>query len=457
MDVEEEEESILSPELRAQLGSSEVIVGKRKKKAAAPKEEVEEEVVLSKSQKRKLESIKKRKENEAKRAHYLCEIDKHKLSADHQQLMVSARDQGQKHTQKWRLQMIIRRHQAGLHLRDEERALLVPYLDAQLVESDPEDEEADQASKKRRKDARAMAEAVGALSDPLAPAPAQTSGLVEMPLSAPVGQDTATLLPLPLPLVPEAEAEASDGLTLGERLMAQFNQIKTKSDSDNDAAAAARARAEGDGFDKYGALSGAFARPAYVQGPEVSAMDNLAALHQGASAGAGPGAGARAGGDSASISTRRWYVNRTDAIQLSRMQLPVCGMEQEIVEAIGCSDCVILCGETGSGKSTQVPQFLYEAGYCSQPGVMVGITQPRRVAASSTAMRVAVEMNCPIGGPPAAADATADDAPAPTTDSAGNDLSAGAARRAKKKSNKLRRAAAGAAQSKQLVGFQVRI
>ena len=36
------------------------------------------------------------------------------------------------------------------------------------------------------------------------------------------------------------------------------------------------------------------------------------------------------------------------------MQLPICGMEQEIVEAVREHDVVILCGETGSGKSTQV-------------------------------------------------------------------------------------------------------
>ena len=88
-------------------------------------------------------------------------------------------------------------------------------------------------------------------------------------------------------------------------------------------------------------------------------------------------------------------------MQEGRLQLPVCKMEQEIVEAISDNDAVIICGETGSGKSTQIPQFLYEYGYCSGPhakagGGMIGITQPRRVAAVSTATRVAQEMGCPI-------------------------------------------------------------
>lgn len=84
------------------------------------------------------------------------------------------------------------------------------------------------------------------------------------------------------------------------------------------------------------------------------------------------------------------YLKRDPRIQAARLNLPVCGMEQEIVEAITLNDVVILCGETGSGKSTQVPQFLYEAGYGDSG--MIGITQPRRVAATSTAERVGVEM-----------------------------------------------------------------
>ncbi|KAJ3011316.1 ATP-dependent RNA helicase dhx37 [Thoreauomyces humboldtii] len=89
-------------------------------------------------------------------------------------------------------------------------------------------------------------------------------------------------------------------------------------------------------------------------------------------------------------------VNRPESIQLARISLPVVMEEQPIMEAIFQNDVTILCGETGSGKTTQVPQFLYESGFGDPehpqfPG-MVGITQPRRVAAVSMAQRVADEM-----------------------------------------------------------------
>jgi pre-mRNA-splicing factor ATP-dependent RNA helicase DHX38/PRP16 len=56
---------------------------------------------------------------------------------------------------------------------------------------------------------------------------------------------------------------------------------------------------------------------------------------------------------------------------------------------------VIVIGETGSGKTTQLGQFLYEEGYCKN-GV-IGCTQPRRVAAMSVAKRVSEEMECELG------------------------------------------------------------
>ncbi|XP_053727943.1 probable ATP-dependent RNA helicase DHX37 [Synchiropus splendidus] len=85
-------------------------------------------------------------------------------------------------------------------------------------------------------------------------------------------------------------------------------------------------------------------------------------------------------------------VERSPEVQASRLKLPVLAEEQVIMEAVKENPCVIICGETGSGKTTQVPQFLYEAGYASGSGI-IGITEPRRVAAVSMSHRVAKEMN----------------------------------------------------------------
>ncbi|KAL2372604.1 adenosinetriphosphatase [Blastomyces gilchristii SLH14081] len=88
-------------------------------------------------------------------------------------------------------------------------------------------------------------------------------------------------------------------------------------------------------------------------------------------------------------------VNRPEDVQASRLGLPVVGEEQKIMEAIHNNPSVVIWGATGSGKTTQLPQFLFEAGYGNpespNPG-MIGITQPRRVAAVSMAKRVADEL-----------------------------------------------------------------
>ena len=86
-------------------------------------------------------------------------------------------------------------------------------------------------------------------------------------------------------------------------------------------------------------------------------------------------------------------MKRPAAVQETRLSLPIIAEEQQIMETLSENDCVIICGETGSGKTTQLPQFLFEAGYGSQghPG-KIGVTQPRRVAAVSMSARVAEEL-----------------------------------------------------------------
>lgn len=88
-------------------------------------------------------------------------------------------------------------------------------------------------------------------------------------------------------------------------------------------------------------------------------------------------------------------VKRSLEIQEARLGLPVVAEEQKIMEAIYNNSTVVIWGATGSGKTTQVPQFLYEAGFGNPqsptPG-MIGVTQPRRVAAVSMAKRVSDEL-----------------------------------------------------------------
>ncbi|WP_373295243.1 ATP-dependent RNA helicase HrpA [Undibacterium macrobrachii] len=76
-------------------------------------------------------------------------------------------------------------------------------------------------------------------------------------------------------------------------------------------------------------------------------------------------------------------------------ELPVSGRRDEIAEALKKHQVIIVCGETGSGKTTQLPKICLELGR-GQKG-LIGHTQPRRIAASSTAKRIAQELNSPLG------------------------------------------------------------
>ncbi|OMO81997.1 hypothetical protein COLO4_23301 [Corchorus olitorius] len=95
------------------------------------------------------------------------------------------------------------------------------------------------------------------------------------------------------------------------------------------------------------------------------------------------------------------HVSRPDEVEDKRKDLPIVMMEQEIMEVINEKSTVIICGETGCGKTTQVPQFLYEAGFGSNQSTLrsgiIGVTQPRRVAVLATAKRVAFELGLHLG------------------------------------------------------------
>ncbi|CAM2192652.1 ATP-dependent RNA helicase HrpA [Paraburkholderia kururiensis] len=79
--------------------------------------------------------------------------------------------------------------------------------------------------------------------------------------------------------------------------------------------------------------------------------------------------------------------------------LPVSGRREEIARAIAAHQVVIVSGETGSGKTTQLPKICLELGRGRGAGGagLIGHTQPRRIAASATARRIAEELGTPFG------------------------------------------------------------
>ncbi|MCA1978021.1 MAG: ATP-dependent RNA helicase HrpA [Thiobacillus sp.] len=76
--------------------------------------------------------------------------------------------------------------------------------------------------------------------------------------------------------------------------------------------------------------------------------------------------------------------------------LPVSARRDDILAALERHRVLILCGETGSGKTTQIPKMCLEAGV--RPGKLIGCTQPRRIAARSVAARIAQELGGELGG-----------------------------------------------------------
>ena len=78
------------------------------------------------------------------------------------------------------------------------------------------------------------------------------------------------------------------------------------------------------------------------------------------------------------------------------IRLPIHSYRAELVEAVKSSRCMVVTGETGCGKTTQLPQFIREAGLASKDSA-IAVTQPRRVAAISVASRVAEEAGVELG------------------------------------------------------------
>ena len=78
---------------------------------------------------------------------------------------------------------------------------------------------------------------------------------------------------------------------------------------------------------------------------------------------------------------------------MSVKDLPIFSHRSTILKSIQTSTATVLTGMTGCGKSTQVPQYIYQ----THPSAVIAVCEPRRLAAVSLAMRVSDEMGCRVG------------------------------------------------------------
>ncbi|KAJ8599356.1 hypothetical protein CTAYLR_005368 [Chrysophaeum taylorii] len=156
-----------------------------------------------------------------------------------------------------------------------------------------------------------------------------------------------------------------------------------------------------DEVEKTGVEEAAASRTTTEEAPRGETTDDVA-LRRGS--GGGGGEARRREGDAL---RREWLEHKRRSSQYrkhasSRAKLPAAGAREEFLRACGESQGVVVCGETGSGKTTQLPQFLLDEAL-SEGGeraraCRIVVTQPRRVAAASVARRVAEEIDEPLGG-----------------------------------------------------------
>jgi HrpA-like RNA helicase len=96
------------------------------------------------------------------------------------------------------------------------------------------------------------------------------------------------------------------------------------------------------------------------------------------------------------IEDARFCSRRKEEIEVFRKALPIYYEEPNIISMVRCHEVMMIHGETGCGKTTQVPQFLFENGFAKSK--MIGLTQPRRVSAIAVSKRINEEINESVSG-----------------------------------------------------------
>eukprot|EP01041_Mallomonas_annulata_P003828 gene3828-7628_t len=402
----EEHNSILSPELLEALGSGDVILPSKKKakvRATIVSEEVLKEVrQISKKEQRKLDQLQMKKEKEEKRSHYMEVLKKSEISEKDRSLMLSTREIGQTQSTKKKLQMILKRQRAGLQLTEEESCLLYrPRKEAPTDNgNDPFSNTACDSQISTINNVVHNVTAVEEKKDilPLKPTVQSFAGLGSQLLAkfqrlkqltdegGSGGSSSIMTMPKTTTKVVMSGSKESVQSIRAAQLGSEIGDYNEEDEEDDD------------DVELFPVVASTSTSTGTVLVTRSQALDVLGEVPEGERyvpdefrcPVTDMGVIRGTTGTSSSIetnSTSTSVMKRTESRAVDLKRDP---QIQEIVEAINNNDVVIICGETGSGKSTQVPQFLYEAGYCTSG--LIGITQPRRVAAVSTAQRVSQEM-----------------------------------------------------------------
>jgi len=167
------------------------------------------------------------------------------------------------------------------------------------------------------------------------------------------------------------------------------------------------------GSDKEAALLEGEAAVAKLREERAASAAAASSGANGGGDGAGAGEGDQEGGDGFNFKSKSQFADsmrakaaagsttgasefsKTKTISEQRKFLPVFRVRDDLMRCIADNQVVVITGETGSGKTTQLTQYLREEGYTKFG--RIGCTQPRRVAAMSVAARVAEEVGCRLG------------------------------------------------------------
>ncbi|GAB4819939.1 hypothetical protein N2152v2_006985 [Parachlorella kessleri] len=372
---------------------------------------------LSKSQQRKLRRIQEEKERKSRRVEVLQALSQHQLKAEELQLLRPVASLGQKETKRQALRRALQLERAGLPVPKGARLLqerrtgreeaaggaAAAFQGEDSDDSTSEDEGAARTSvlvlqgvsgghalgsvdaggtlpacavsgSSDGTDSGSGSEGEGGSRDEVQAPPTKKARVSRL-----AARQTAAQLREPY--TTPREDTPPDGPAAGEEVQAQRSTQQQQQQQQQEAAVAAAKRELG--LPPSGSEAG---------GDEAEEAGGTAGRRQRGQQGMVGGPGGKA---------RVVMVRRRPEIDAVREGLPITGQEQEIMEAVLENDVVVLCGETGCGKTTQVPQFLYEAGFgCKdfpERSGAVGVTQPRRVAAIATAERVADELDTRLG------------------------------------------------------------